>query len=260
VEESQRLSFESLKTNILPAIMLVVKHSGSNKVRNGSDGPPLWDRVSALEAAAIMLVVKHSESNKVRNGSDGPPLWDRVSALEAVAKGVSGTATVGKDTFHGVYNLLGGEMGSKAQLDKLVNRLDNLERENTSLRYKVDELTSRSLLKTRTISDDNDALSSGGINLVLERIALLESNQGDGITIAGHALHSALDCKRFLLTKIPTSEEGSRRCPSYDMVALIHGVDKDDSGKSLESVVSRDHHATKGGFSSIGAVIINYQD
>jgi hypothetical protein len=94
------------------------------------------------------------------------------------------------------------------------------------------------------------------MNLVLEQISLLESNQGDGITVAGHTFHSTLDCERFLLTKVPTSEGGSVYCPSYDMVALVHGVDKDDSGKSLESVLSRDHHATKGGFSSIGAVVI----
>jgi hypothetical protein len=40
------------------------------------------------------------------------------------------------------------------------------------------------------------------------------------------------------------------------MVALVHGVDKDNSGTSLESVLSRDHHATKAGFSSIGTVVI----
>jgi hypothetical protein len=129
VEESQKMSFESLKTNILPQIMQVVKHSGGNNVRNGADGPPLWDRVLALESAA---------------------------------KGVSETNTVGNDTLHGVYDVLGDEMGSKAQLEKLMNRLDNLERENTSLRSKVDELTTRSSLEARTASDENDALSSGG--------------------------------------------------------------------------------------------------
>jgi hypothetical protein len=222
IEESQRLSFDSVKNTILPEVMLVVKHSGGNKVRNGQDGLPLWDRVSALEASA---------------------------------KGVAGKDMIGKDTFHGIYDVLGDEMGSKAQLDKLVHRLDNLERENTSLRSKVDELTTMTLRETKKASDD--ALSSGGMNLVLERIAILESHQGGGITMAGHTFHSALDCERFLLTKVPTSDKGNIYCDSYDRVAPVHGVDKDDSGKSLESVLLRDHHATKGGFSNIGAVI-NY--
>jgi hypothetical protein len=113
-----------------------------------------------------------------------------------------------------VCDVLGDEMESRAQLDKLVKRLDNLEWENISLRSKVDELTTRSSLEVRKASDDNDALSSGGINLVLERISLLESNQGDGITVAGHTFHSALDWERFLLTKVPTSEAGGAYCPS----------------------------------------------
>jgi hypothetical protein len=112
--------------------------------------------------------------------------------------------------------------GPRLSLTKLVGRLDNLERENTYMRSNVDELTIIPLRETKKASDDD--LSSGGTDLVLEWIAILESHQGDIITLAGHTFHTALDCKRFLLTKVPTSDQGGVYCPpSYDMVALVHG-------------------------------------
>jgi hypothetical protein len=101
LEESQTLLFDSLTNKILPEV--------------------------------LMYVVKNSGGNKVRNGLDKPPLWDRVPALESSGNGISGKDLVGKDTFNGVYDALGDKMGSKAQLDKLVHRLDNLKWENTSL-------------------------------------------------------------------------------------------------------------------------------
>jgi hypothetical protein len=101
LKESQKLLFDSLKNNILPEV--------------------------------LMYVVKNSGGNKVRNGLDKPPLWDRVSALGSSVSGISGKDMVGKDTFNGVYDALGDKMGSKAQLNKLVHWLDNLEWENTSL-------------------------------------------------------------------------------------------------------------------------------
>jgi hypothetical protein len=88
---------------------------------------------------------------------------------------------------------------------------------------------------------------------MLERISQLESIKGDGVSMGVEHFKNLNNVKDFLRTKFPPEILSAY---AFDWVSLAHVADVSDGKQSVESLLSRDHHANKGGFGHIGSAQI----
>ena len=68
------------------------------------------------------------------------------------------------------------------------------------------------------------------------------------ITIGGETFYGVRSCEVWLLTNVPEHIKGSF---SLDWIGLCHYAGKADDCATIESIMARDHHASKGGFSQV---------
>lgn len=91
------------------------------------------------------------------------------------------------------------------------------------------------------------------MDALLDRLGLLEVQDGESIRIGTYSFTNVMDCEAFLLAKV-TEKVLSAFC--YDMVSLIHRVPKNGESLSLEAILHRDYTAHKGGFLHVGLAYI----
>eukprot|EP00980_Cylindrotheca_fusiformis_P030892 scaffold25597_cov206-Cylindrotheca_fusiformis.AAC.2 len=126
---------------------------------------------------------------------------------------------------------------SQADLNVIVKRMEALEVKN--------------LEQIEALKNENANLKASLIQ-GLARVTSLEDSDGPGIYVGGTLWTGSTQCEHFLQHEM-NWEDGSPFM-AQDFVSMLHSLNADDSAQDSNSVLSRDHHASKGGFTNMGAV------
>ena len=106
---------------------------------------------------------------------------ERLAALESQGHSSENDRDLfGALSFTGVYDASGREMGSKAQYELLLERLEHVETANAVLRARLDEVALREPPTPHETQEDPTLY-----RLLLERLNVLKGQPGEGVTIAG---------------------------------------------------------------------------
>jgi hypothetical protein len=178
-------------------------------------------------------------------------IFDPADEVEANLRGLNTDSNLfGGMSYDGAFDgRTGAELGSTAQLSDLTRRLSELEVQNTSLTTALDELRTASLDHPPRPGDLPEVADDGTISCMLKRIDQLEAVKGDGVSMGVEHFRNLGDVKDFLRTKVPAE---ILLAYAFDWVSLVHVAEVADGTQSVEALLSRDHHANKGGFGHIG--------
>jgi len=170
----------------------------------------------------------------------------RVRKLEARGPAV-GLNLLGSMTQTGTTNYKGVTFGdSAAQLATVLQRLEKMEGVNAVLsqRVKDQDATIHSLKAGFAAKADPN-----GMEVLARRLSTLENKELETISVGGFEFRGPGDCLHFLTTE--TAFETTRAYVGNDMVSIIAAARHEDEVRTMTEILSRDHHAMKGGFSSI---------
>lgn len=173
----------------------------------------------------------------------GCNFMDRVKRMEQTVRRIADDA----DLF-GSISMTGIGAGAAGEdLSTTLNRISTVEEINVGLRKELDEL--KEMVKA---GNSGGAEAPGGIaEEILERVVLLEEYRGPGIVLAGTRFDGPGSCEQFLRSQLAWDDNK----PFYanDWISMIHSVPKEDGVVTIEVLMARDHHTTKGGFSNLSA-------
>ena len=164
-------------------------------------------------------------------------LRSSVVALESGAQGRPHTQ-VGFD-FHG------NQQGSTAQLDSILARLAQAERENARLSSELLTLQA-SPLGQGGVGVQQQAAPSPTAHLELRLAALESAGDLESVTVGLQTFATVQDCETFLYGSVPHSVLDTY---AYDMVSLIYRVGRESAASTA---VQREHSAMKAGFLTSG--------
>lgn len=129
-----------------------------------------------------------------------------------------------------------------------LNRLAVVESENVYLRKELEEIKEN--LKATSPGGGGQDLGKLGEDII-ERVTVLEEYRGPGIVIAGIRFDGPGSCEQFLRSQL--AWDNNKPFFGNDWVSLVHSIPKEDGAVTIEALMARDHHTTKGGFSNLSA-------
>lgn len=136
-------------------------------------------------------------------------------------------------------------------LSSATSKMTEIQEANAKLRKELDELKDL----VGALGNANSTKGGDGDDPIWEqitnRLTSLEEYKGPGIVVAGIGFGGPMDCEKFLRTQLCWDDSKPFFC--NDWISLVHSVPKEDGQVSLEALMARDHHATKGGFSNLSA-------
>jgi hypothetical protein len=168
-------------------------------------------------------------------------LQSAVSALESGNGQQRAPTQVGFD-FHG------NQLGSSAQMDNILARLDKAEADNARLTRELQVLKAAPAAAPAASLGAPSPPAGFDVN---SRLAALEA-AGDleSVTLGGHTFKNIQDCETFLYQHVPHDVLDAY---AYDIVSLIHRLGRDPNSAGA---VQREQHAIKAGFKTSGSATL----
>jgi len=138
----------------------------------------------------------------------------------------------------------GFNLGNASGSDSLQTR--ELKLANDRLQARLDDLENYSYRRKEipeTVADD--------ISNLTRRLTALEGLEEGSITVGTCTFRNVNDCVDFLRKHV--GEDNLSNIILADFMSLCHGAYSDEAA-SVESIMTRDHHAARGGFGNISLV------
>lgn len=140
---------------------------------------------------------------------------------------------------------------STSQLDAVLSRLTQVETQAT----RVEKVLGDVRLETGqdVPQDADDSALRSAVEALTLRLSRLEDDGGDVIVICGVPFHGVDGCAHWLRTKA-AFDETNPIILAHDVVSVLHSARGDGTAMTMEALMSRDHHASKGGFRNMSTV------